>query len=82
MWYLPVTAVIDLCSATLSASSMPPLRFSAVKSADQVRKRPMPGVKRTYDGHHETDASDLKPTIDGLGANDPLGPFRRLVIRS
>ena len=31
--YLPLTATIDLCSVALSASPIPPLRFSAVKSA-------------------------------------------------
>jgi hypothetical protein len=33
-----------------------------LRSADQIRKHPMLGVKRTYDEHHETDASDPQQT--------------------
>jgi hypothetical protein len=33
-----------------------------MRSADRVRKCLLFGVDRTYDGHHQTDATDPKPT--------------------
>ena len=36
--------------------------LARMRSADRVRKRPTPGVDRTYSGHHDIDAFDPNQT--------------------
>ena len=49
-------------SADLDLNSL--LLLAQLRSADRILKRLILGVNRTYDGHHETDASDPKRTFD------------------
>ena len=52
---------MNLLSAALHS-----LLLVQLRSADRVQKRPMLGVDRTYDGHHESDANDPKRTFSDV----------------
>ena len=47
--------------------------MAQLRSADRVQKRPMLGVDRTYDGHHETGAIDPQRTWPKSSADALIG---------